>query len=95
MSSADGGQSLPFGNPLELEHSTPTGATEIAQRLIPFPFAPPDVKLKEKEALSGSNDWFTSHARTRSMLLAVSTSTLQAVHKPLVLFRSFITLQQA
>jgi hypothetical protein len=61
MSSEDGDQSLPFGNPSELEHSTPTGATEIAQRLIPFPFTPPDVKLKKDEALSASKDWFTKH----------------------------------
>src|SRR6266496_2421685 len=65
MNSADGDQSLPFGNPPELEHSTPTGAIEIAQRLIPFPFTPPDVKLKEKEALSSSNDWFTSHDKNK------------------------------
>ena len=65
MSSADGDQSLPLGNPPELEHSTPTGATEIAQRLIPFPFTPPDVKLKEKEALSSSNHWFTSHDKNK------------------------------
>jgi hypothetical protein len=62
---ADGDQSLPFGNPPVLEHSTPTGATEIAQRLIPFPFTPPDVKLKEKEALSSSNDWLTSHDKNK------------------------------
>src|SRR6266700_3398961 len=65
MHSADGDQSLPFGNPPELEHSTPTGAIEIAQRLIPFPFTPPDVKLKEKEALSSSNDWFTTHDKNK------------------------------
>jgi hypothetical protein len=65
MNSTDGDQSLPLGNPPELEHSTPTGAIEIAQRLIPFPFTPPDVKLKEKEALSSSNDWFTSHDKNK------------------------------
>src|SRR4029077_12200007 len=26
---------------------------------------PPDVKLKEKEALSGSNDWFTKHDKNK------------------------------
>jgi hypothetical protein len=52
---------LPLGNPPELEHSTPAGATEVAQRLIAFPFTPPDVKLKKDEHLSGSNDWFTKH----------------------------------
>src|SRR5438128_11220324 len=55
------GESLPLGDPPLVEHPTPTGATETAQRLIPFPFTPSDVKLKEKEALSGSNDWFTKH----------------------------------
>lgn len=34
--------------PLVLEHATSTGATEVAQRLVAFPFTPPDVKLKEK-----------------------------------------------
>jgi len=58
-------ESLPLGNPPVLEHSTPTGATEVAQRLIPFPFTPPDVKLKEKEALSSSNDWFTKHDKNK------------------------------
>jgi len=60
-----GDQALPIGNPATLEHSTPTGATEIAQRLIPFPFTPPDVKLKEKEPLSGSNNWFTKHDKNK------------------------------
>ena len=63
--SDQGDESLPLGNPPTLEHSTPTGATEIAQRLIPFPFTPPDVKLKEKEPLSGSNDWFTKHDKNK------------------------------
>ena len=58
-------ESLPLGIRHVLEHPTPTGATEIAQRLIPFPFTPPDVKLKEKEALSGSNDWFTKHDKNK------------------------------
>jgi len=56
---------LPLGNPPVLEHSTPSGATEVAQRLIEFPFSPPDVKLKEKEALSSSNDWFTKHDKNK------------------------------
>src|SRR5439155_19625439 len=60
-----GDQSLPLGSPPTLEHSTPTGATEIAQRLIPFPFTPPDVKLKQKEPLSSSNDWFTKHDKNK------------------------------
>ena len=60
-----GDESLPLGSPPTLEHSTPTGATEIAQRLIPFPFTPPDVKLKEKEPLSSSNDWFTKHDKNK------------------------------
>jgi hypothetical protein len=58
-------KSLPLGNPPMIEHSTPSGATEVAQRLIAFPFTPPDVKLKEKEALSSSNDWFTKHDKDK------------------------------
>src|SRR5436189_4492522 len=58
-------ESLPLGNPSILEHSTPTGATEVAQRLIAFPFIPPDVKPKEKEPLSASNDWFTTHDKNK------------------------------
>jgi peptidoglycan hydrolase-like protein with peptidoglycan-binding domain len=56
---------LPLGNPPVLEHATPTGTTEVAQRLVAFPFTPPDVKLKEKEALSSSNDWFTKHDKNK------------------------------
>src|SRR6266404_2238730 len=52
-------ESLPLGDPPLIEHPTPNGATEIAQRLIQFPFTPPDVKLKDGEALSASKDWFT------------------------------------
>src|SRR5438094_2987607 len=59
------GESLPLGDPPLVEHPTPTGATETAQRLIPFPFTPSDVKIKEKEALSGSNDWFTKHDKNK------------------------------
>src|SRR5258705_3008702 len=58
-------ESLPFGEPPLIEHPTPNDATEIAQRLIPFPFIPPDVKLKEKEPLSSSNDWFTKHDKNK------------------------------
>src|SRR6266478_774367 len=54
-------ESLPLGNPPLIEHPTPNGSTEIAQRLIQFPFTPPDVKLKDGEALSASKDWFTKH----------------------------------
>src|SRR6267142_4413435 len=60
-----GDEALPLGNPPVLEHSTPSGATDVAQRLIQFPFAPPDVKLKQKEALSGSNNWFTKHDKEK------------------------------
>src|SRR6266480_4666840 len=58
-------ESLPLGDPPLIEHPTPTGATEIAQRLVAFPFTPPDVKLKEKEPLSSSNDWFTKHDKNK------------------------------
>jgi len=58
-------ESLPLGDPPLMEHPTPNGVTEVAQRLIPFPFTPPDVKLNEKEALSSSNDWFTKHDKNK------------------------------
>jgi hypothetical protein len=57
--------SLPLGDPPLVEHPTPNGVTEIGQRLIPFPFTPPDVKLDDKEALSTSNDWFTKHDKKK------------------------------
>src|SRR6266403_3591701 len=53
--------SLPLGDPPLVEHPTPNGVTEVAQRLIRFPFTPPDVKLKGEDALSVSKDWFTKH----------------------------------
>ena len=65
MKSVLGDEPAPLGNPLVLEHSTPTGAVEVAQRLIAFPFTPPDVKLKQGEALSSSNDWFTKHDKNK------------------------------
>src|SRR5215468_6483418 len=61
----EGNEPLPLGDPPLLEHSTPTGVTEVAQRLVAFPFTPPDVKLKEKESLSSSNDWFTKHDKNK------------------------------
>src|SRR5215467_11947570 len=54
-------ESLPLGDPPLVEHPTPNGVTEVAQRLIRFPFTPPDVKLKDKDPLSASKDWFTTH----------------------------------
>ncbi len=60
-----GAEPLPLGNPPVLEHPTPSGATEVAQRLIAFPFIPPDVKVKEKEPLSGSKNWFTIHDKNK------------------------------
>src|SRR5881275_2424787 len=56
--------SLPLGDPPLVEHPTPNGVTEVAQRLVQFPFTPPDVKLKEKEPLSVSKDWFTKHDKS-------------------------------
>src|SRR5436190_2601365 len=56
--------SLPLGEPPLVEHPTPNGVTEVAQRLVQFPFTPPDVKLKEKDALSASKDWFTKHDKS-------------------------------
>jgi len=61
----EGNEPLPLGDPPVLEHSTPTGVTEIAQRLAAFPFTPPDVKLKDKEPLSSSNDWYTKHDKNK------------------------------
>ena len=58
-------EDIPLGDPPLIKHVTPTGVDEIAQRLIPFPFTPPDVKLKDKEALSASNDWFTKHDKNK------------------------------
>ncbi len=55
LSAAEGAEPLPLGSPPVLEHSTPTGSSEVAQRLIPFPFMPPDVKPKESGALSPAN----------------------------------------
>jgi hypothetical protein len=54
-------ESLPLGDPPFIEHPTPDAVTEIAQRLVRFPFTPPDVTLKEENALSTSKDWFTKH----------------------------------
>ncbi len=65
LCTVDGQEPLPLGSPPVLEHPTPTGATEVSQRLIAFPFTPPDVKLKETEALSSSNDWFTKHDKNK------------------------------
>src|SRR5438270_10829417 len=56
--------SLPLGDPPLVEHPTPNGVTEVAQRLVQFPFTPPDVKLNEKEPLSASKDWFTKHDKS-------------------------------
>jgi len=53
--------SPPLGDAPLVEHPTPNGVTEIAQRLIRFPFTPPDVQLKDEEALSSSKNWFTKH----------------------------------
>jgi hypothetical protein len=61
----EGDEPLPLGDPPALEHSTPTGVTEVAQRLVAFPFTPPDVNIKDKEPLSGSNDWYTKHDKNK------------------------------
>src|SRR5262245_6673825 len=58
-------ESLPLGDPPLIEHPTPNGVTEIGQRLMPFTFTPPDVKLDDKEGLSTSNDWFTKHDKKK------------------------------
>jgi len=61
----EGDVPLPLGDQPALEHLTPTGVTEVAQRLVAFPFTPSDVKLKDKEPLSGSNDWYTKHDKNK------------------------------
>src|SRR6266436_1792624 len=61
----EGDVPLPLGDPPALEHLTPTGVTEVTQRLVAFPFTPSDVKLKDKEPLSGSNDWYTKHDKNK------------------------------
>src|SRR5215813_14935876 len=58
-------ESSSLGDPPLVEHPTPNGVTEVAQRLIQFPFTPPDVKLKEQETLSSSNDWYTKHDKNK------------------------------
>lgn len=60
-----GDETLPLGDPPVLEHQTPRGLTELAQRLIAFPFTPPDVNLKQNDGLSTSNDWFTKHDKNK------------------------------
>lgn len=50
---------LPLGIPAMMETPTPSGEPEVAQRLIPFPFLPPDVVQVGKESLSKENNWFT------------------------------------
>ena len=60
-----GDETLPLGDPPILEHQTPRGLTELAQRLIAFPFTPPDVNLKQNDGLSTSNDWFTKHDKNK------------------------------
>jgi hypothetical protein len=59
--SSESNASLPLGDPPILEHPTPDAVIETAQRLVRFPFAPPDVTLKDENALSPSKDWFTKH----------------------------------
>jgi len=58
-------ESLPLGDPPSVEHLTPNGVTEVAQRLVRFPFTPPDVTVKEDDALSVSKDWFTKHDKNK------------------------------
>jgi len=73
-------ESLPLGDPPSVEHPTPSGVTEIAQRLIRFPFTPPDVKLAEKEALSASHDWFTKHDKNEIDQLDNGAPTFRRFH---------------
>ena len=39
-------ESIPLGDLPLIEYPTPDGITEIGRKLIPFPFAPPDVRSK-------------------------------------------------
>ena len=84
---------LPLGNPPVLEHTTPTDEKEVAQRLVVFPFTPPDVKLKDNEALSSSNDWFTKHDKNKIDQLGSLDFTPRAAHNALESSRNFITLR--
>src|SRR5215475_1920480 len=88
----EGDEPLPLGNPPVLEHATPTGATEVAQRLVVFPFTPPGVKLKEKEALSSSNDWFTKHDKNKIDELGSLDFYASSGQKAWASFQNFITL---
>ena len=60
-----GDETLPLGDPPIREHQAQSGLTELAQRLIAFPFTPPDVNLKQNDGLSTSNDWFTKHDKNK------------------------------
>src|SRR4029077_4108945 len=88
-----GDESLPLGDPPVLEHPTPTGVTEVAQRLAAFPFTPPDVKLKEKSLSQARTTGSRSMIRIRLTSLAVSTFTLRRAQKASVLSRNFIILR--
>src|SRR6516225_6802534 len=73
-----GDETLPLGDPPILEHQTPSGLTELAQRLISFPFTPPDVNLKQNDGLSTSNDWFTTHDKNKILFTAADFNTVKA-----------------
>ena len=70
-------ESLPFGDPPLIEHPTPNGVTEIGQRLIPFPFTPPDVRLDDKEALQPQMTGSPNMTRRKSMSSTVWIFTRQ------------------
>ena len=56
---------LKFGDPPIFQHSTPNGEKDVSQRLMPFPFTPPDVKLKDGVNLSSAHEWFTEPIRKK------------------------------
>ena len=61
----EGDEPLPLGNPPVFEQTTPTGPRKLPSDLSHFRSSPPDVKLKDKEPLSSSNDWFTKHDKNK------------------------------
>lgn len=50
---------LPTGIPSVLETPTPSGEPEVTQRLVPFPFLPPDLVHLDRDLLSKENNWYT------------------------------------
>lgn len=56
---------LPIGIPSILENPTPSGEPETTQRLVPFPFLPPDLAHVDREFLSEENNWYTKRDKRK------------------------------